>query len=94
MLLIFGKATVNTKGLPRVAVVNFHGHDGGTVYVLLESRTRAAVEKWAKRLGVEVTESDGYRPDEREVSAETESDGYQLHVYTYVPVALAAGGGA
>jgi hypothetical protein len=87
MILMFGNATVNTKGLPRVSVINSHGSGDGTVYtvVKLEACTRAAVEKWAKRLGVEVTESDGYSADTREVSAEAESNGYRLHAYTYVP---------
>jgi len=90
MLLMYGKATVDTRGLPRIAVMNSHGSsDGTTLYVLLESRTRGAVEKWAKRLGVEVVESGGSSAGEREVRAEAESDGSQLHVYTYVPVAPA-----
>lgn len=88
MLLMFGKKTIDTKGLPRVAVINSHGSSDGTtsVFVLLESRTLAAVEKWAKRLGVEVAEAAGYSADEREISAEAESDGNRLRVYTYVPV--------
>ena len=90
MLIMYGKATVDTKGLPRIAVVNSHGYsDGATAYVLLESRTRAAVEKWAARLGVPVVESAGTSADDRQVSAEAESDGYRLHVYTYVPAAPA-----
>jgi hypothetical protein len=91
MLLIFGKATVDTKGLPRVSVLNSHGRSDGTVYIAvrLESGTRAAVEKWAKRLGAPVTEGDGCSADEGKVSTEAESDGCQLHVYTYVPVAPA-----
>lgn len=84
MLLMYGKKTVDTKGLPRIAVMNSHGHsDGATAYVLLESRTRAAVEKWAKRLGTPVIEGAGATADEREISTEAESDGYRLHVYTY-----------
>ena len=76
MLLMYGKATVDTRGLPRIAVMNSHGSsDGTTLYVLLESRTRGAVEKWAKRLGVEVVESGGSSAGEREVRAEAESDG-------------------
>lgn len=90
MLLMYGKATVDTKGLPRISVMNSHGNsDGATVYVLLESRTRAAVEKWAARLGTPVTESANDRADEREISTEAESDGYRLHVYTSVSVAPA-----
>ena len=90
MLLMYGKKTVDTKGLPRIAVVNSHGYrDGATAYVLLEARTRAAVEKWAARLGVPVIESAGTSADDRQVSAEAESDGYRLHVYTYVPAAPA-----
>jgi len=91
MLLMFGKATVDTKGLPRVSVLNSHGRGDGTVYIVakLESATRAAVEKWAKRLGVPVVEGDGHYADERQVSAEAESDGSQLSVYTYVPAAPA-----
>lgn len=90
MLLMFGKETVDTKGLPRIAVVNSHGYsDGVTVYVLLESRTRAAIEKWAARLGAPVIESAGTSADDRQISAEAESDGYRLHVYTYVPAAPA-----
>lgn len=98
MLLMFGKATVDTKGLPRICVINSHGCPDGAVYIVvkLESATRAAVEKWAKRLGVPVTEKPGYHADERHVSAEAESDGSQIQVYTYVPAALAdtAGGGS
>lgn len=91
MLLMFGKATVDTKGLPRVSVINSHGRGDGTVYIAvrLESGTRAAVEKWATRLGVEAAESAGYRADERAVRATAVSDGYELHVYTYVPAAPA-----
>lgn len=91
MLLMYGKATVDTKGLPRISVVNSHGNSDGTVYTVarLESATRAAVEKWAKRLGVAVTEAPGYRADERRIIAEAESDGSQLHVYTYLPIAPA-----
>lgn len=96
MLLIYGKKTVDTKGLPRISVLNSHGNSDGTVYTIvkLESATRAAVEKWAKRLGVPVTEAPGYSADERQIIAEAESDGSQLHVYTYVPAAPAdtAGG--
>lgn len=97
MILMFGKATVDTKGLPRIAVINSSGSSDGTtcVFVLLESRTRAAVEKWANRLGVPIAEADGYSAGEREVSAEAVSDGNRLRVYTYAPVAPAvAGGGA
>jgi hypothetical protein len=86
MILMFGKETVDTKGLPAVAVINTHAHDGNTtVHVLLTARTRAAVEKWAKRLGVPAIETDGYCAEEREVCAEAESDGNRLRVYTYVP---------
>lgn len=97
MLLMFGKSTVDAKGLPRIAVINSHGSSDGTtcVLVLLESRTRAAVEKWAKRLGVEVAEAAGYSAGEREVSAEAESAGNRLRVYTYALVATSdAAGGA
>lgn len=91
MLLMYGKKTVDTKGLPRISVLNSHGNSDGTVYtvVRLESAARAAVEKWAKRLGVPVTEAPGYHADERRIIAEAESDGSQLHVYTYLPIALA-----
>ena len=89
MLLMYGKATVDTKGLPRISVLNSHGSSDGTVYTIvkLESATRAAVEKWAKRLGVPVAEAPGYHADERRIIAEAESDGSQLHVYTYISVA-------
>jgi hypothetical protein len=90
MLLIFGKATVETKGLPRVAAINSYSTGDRTVlHVLLEARTRAAVQKWAKRLGAPVVESDGYSADERQVSAEAESDGNRLRVYTYAPASPA-----
>lgn len=88
MMLIFGKKTIDTKGLPRIAVINSQGFSDGTtcVFVLLESRTRVAVEKWAKRLGVDVAEAADYSAGEREISAEAESAGNRLCVYTYVPV--------
>lgn len=90
MLIMFGKETVDTKGLPRVAVVNSHRSGDETVLlILLESRTRAAVEKWAARLGVPVVEGDAYKADEREISAEAKSDGNRLRVYTYIPGAPA-----
>ena len=91
MLLMFGKATVDTRGLPRISVLNSHGNSDGTVYtaVRLQSAARAAVEKWAKRLGVPVTEAPGYRADERKISAEAESAGSHLSVYTYISVAPA-----
>lgn len=90
MLLMFGKETVDTKGLPRVAVVNSHRSGDETVLlILLESRTRAAVEKWAARLGVPVVEGDAYKADEREISAEAKSNGNRLRVYTYIPAAPA-----
>lgn len=90
MLIMFGKATVDTKGLPRVAVVNSHRSGDETVLlILLESRTRAAVEKWAARLGVPVVEGDAYKADEREISAEAKCDGNRLRVYTYIPGAPA-----
>jgi hypothetical protein len=60
MHLRFGPIEVNTQGLSRPLVVNVSGPhvEGGRVFVriALESTKRAAVEKWAARLGVPVVE--------------------------------------
>lgn len=97
MLLSFGEKTVDTTGLPRIAVISSYSLSDGTtcVMVLLASRARAAVEKWAKRLGVDVVEDAGGCGWDSKVSAEAESDGYRLHVYTFTPAtAASAAGGA
>lgn len=90
--LVFGSVEIDTRGLPRPLVVNVSGPhvEGGRVLVAiaLESTKRAAVEKWAARLGVPVVEA--VRPIypgdplPLEIAAVVEADGYQVTVYIRV----------
>lgn len=104
MLLRFGSVQVDTKRLPAVLGVYVYPpvSEGQPVMVhlTLVSNNRAAVEKWAARLGVQVVEA--LRPlyegdvSPLEVSAEVEADGYRVRVYcrTAAPAPADTAGGA
>lgn len=104
MLLRFGSVQVDTKRLPAVLGVYVYPpvSEGQpvVVHITLVSGKRAAVEKWAARLGVPVVEA--LRPlyegdvSPLEVSAEVEADGYRVRAYirTAVPVETDTAGGA
>lgn len=66
MRLMFGSFEFDAKGLPRVFSLrvspSYTGAGPVTVSILLDSCRRAAVEKWADRLGVEVVDLKPYQP--------------------------------
>lgn len=101
MRLSFGPFKIDTKGLPAISSIHVDRpvSDGRPVMVLiaLDSGKRAAVEKWAQRLGSQVTEElhplyDGHSAP-LDIHTVAESDGYRVEVYTRA-AAPAANGGA
>ncbi|MGH6654520.1 MAG: hypothetical protein ACRDVE_04865, partial [Actinocrinis sp.] len=98
MMLNFGPIKLDTKGLPAVADIHVNrpvSEDRpALVYVRLAGRRRADVEKWAERLGAEVTEQINrlYEHDATplEFCATVEADGFRVEVYTRAAAASAA----
>jgi hypothetical protein len=90
MWLTFGPVSIDTKGLPALSSVYVAevAGPGPMVLVLLlldDKGGRRAVEKWARRLGVEVRDQistlyDG-DPTPREFCAVVEADGFRVKVY-------------
>lgn len=102
MHLNFGSINLDTKGLPAVSTFcvfpPFCEGDSVTVHIVLDSRKRAAVEKWAARLGAEVVEElrPLYEGDSTplEFSTEVEADGYRIRVWTRAAAPADTNGGA
>lgn len=91
MRLNFGEIEFDAKGLPRIFSLrvspSYTGSGPLTVSILLDSCQRAAVAKWADRLGAEVVDLKPYqsRPDARwthTFEAVREVDGYRVRVWT------------
>lgn len=91
MRLNFGPIEFDAKGLPRIYSLRVSpgilGEGPLTVSILLESDERAAVAKWAKRLGVQVVDCEPYRarpeyPWTRTFEAVHEAEGYRVRVWT------------
>lgn len=90
MLLHFGSIRIDTKSMPAVSTISVHPPVGEgrpvLVYLALVSDKRAAVEKWAARLGAPVTEQlrPLYEGDAKplDISAVAEADGARVEVYT------------
>jgi|SRR6185437_1583796 len=91
MQLQFGPIKIDTKGLPAIYWLHvFEQVDQDAplhVDIMLAGNKRAAVEKWAKRLGGQVTERDvpdstGFDVHTREIEAVVERDGYRIAVWT------------
>jgi hypothetical protein len=93
MRLMLDLFDLDTKGLPRVFSLRVTPSRTGdrptTVSILLDSCQRAAVAKWAARLGVEVVDLKPFRsrPDSRwthTFEAVREVDGFRVRVWTSV----------
>ncbi|MGH6654149.1 MAG: hypothetical protein ACRDVE_02955 [Actinocrinis sp.] len=90
MMLNFGPIKLDTKGMPAVADIHVNrpvsDDRPALVYLRLAGGRRADVEKWAKRLGTEVTEQINrlYEHDATplEFCATVEADGFRVEVYT------------
>lgn len=91
MRLNFGSIEFDTKGLPRAYSLRVSPSyiDGKplTVSILLESEQRAAVAKWAARLGAEVVDLDPHQPRPggpwvQTYEAVREAEGYRVRVWT------------
>lgn len=91
MRLNFGEIEFDTKGLPRIFSLrvspSYSSERTLTVSILLDSCQRAAVAKWAGRLGVDVVDRKPYqsRPDARwthTFEAVREVEGYRVRVWT------------
>lgn len=90
MLLKFGSIVIDTKGLPAVDGLYVYPpvseKQPVLVHITLVSGKRAAVEKWAARLGAPVVEElhPLYEGDPRalEVSAEVETGSHKVTVWT------------
>lgn len=91
MLLVFGSIRIETKGLPDAGVHVYRPVSKGgpvRVHIAVTSGSRAAVGKWAKRLGAPVTErlippyENDPLPLPLEIAAQREADGYVVRVYT------------
>ncbi len=84
---------LKSRGLPKIASIHVWPRNSRgvvTVSIGLEPDTRAAVEKWAEHLGVDVTEHD---PEElipsrwrQWIEAVHEADGVLTRIWTLVPV--------
>jgi len=100
MLLNFGELQINTKGLPRIFSISLNlSHPGERVTrvsILLSGDCRADVQRWAARLGVEVSEREAralYPGDRwaRRAEAVAEVPGFRVTVWTRLaPQASAA----
>lgn len=100
MLLKFGPFKLEPKGMPTIFSLHVLPPSGPDrpviVLVKLTSKQRAAVEKWAKKLGAEVTERTyplfEDDPTPLEICAVAEADGVQVEIYTrtVAPVAAAS----
>lgn len=93
MRLNFGSIEFDAKGLPRIYSLrvspSFTDTGPLVVSILLERCDRAAVEKWAARLGVEVADRPPFqsRPDARwthTYEAVREDDGIRVKVWTSI----------
>lgn len=92
MHLNIGPLEINTRGLPRVFSMRVSPSPAGdrvNVNILLQSEQRAAVAKWAQRLGTQVVDGAPYqsRPGERWTQPfETvrEVEGYRVRVWTCI----------
>lgn len=91
MRLNFGSIEFDAKGLPRIYSLRVSpgilGEGPVTVSILLDSNERAAVAKWAKRLGVQVVDCKPYRarpeyPWTQTFEAVHEAEGYRVRVWT------------
>ena len=83
MRLQIGPIALDTKGLPRISSVGFYP-ELRCVDVYLVGSERRAVQRWARRLGVAVTEDPAPAGDWRYASAVLEMDGFRLEVHAYV----------
>jgi hypothetical protein len=80
MKISIGPITVDAKGLPRIDQIAVYP-TSQEVIAYLASTKRCDIERWAKRLGVEVKDSD--RPVSghwRHVTATVNKGGYLLRV--------------
>lgn len=100
MLLNFGPIKIDTKGMPPVFSVNVYKPLGESrlvaVNLTLNSHTRASVERWAKRLGAQITEEDvepltSSDVNTRRIKAVLESGGYRVTVHTTIDPTRAGG---
>jgi len=102
MRLCFGSIQIDTKGLPAVSSIYVHppvSEDRPVlVHISLAGDQRAAVEKWAKRLGAPVVEElrPLYEGDRMplEVSTSVESGGYKVSVWVRTAASAESAGGA
>jgi hypothetical protein len=93
MRLNFGEIDFDTKGLPRIYSLSvspaYTDKNSLIVRILLDSCQRAAVAKWADRLGVPVVDRKPYqsRPAARwthTFEAVREVEGYRVKVWTSI----------
>ena len=90
MRLNFGEIEFDTKGLPRIFLLRAnpsYTDNRVEVSILLDSCQRAAVAKWAGRLGAQVVDRKPYqsRPGDRwthTFEAVREVEGYRVRVWT------------
>jgi hypothetical protein len=84
---------IDLKGLPRIDSVSVYALDMPTVDAMLAVPNRRGVERWAKRLGVEVTDTlvPGTTAT-RHIAAVRERSGVRLEVWVRIRVPGPDGG--
>jgi len=79
MKITIGPITVDAKGLPRIDQIAVYPTSQEVIAYLASTKLRD-IERWAKRLGVQIKDSDPVSEHWRHVTATVNKGGYLLQV--------------